>query len=248
MKLRMIPVLLVLICFLASACQTTASAMVTETADTATPLPATEAAPTETPKPVPTQTETAAPTETSTVVPTATMTMAPSATPFLGFEESILNNAEDRTTTTIFIFKVPGVSQSYFAEVSGNDLFCEVSETGKDLLICIGAKMVVSSGNMVFDFYEDETHQVLVYSGEYYTGLTNAAEPTPAKFPINWAGPETWCPQRGEKLSCETEYRQYDGEPCVATTCYDACGWYYSIDTCPYTSDDFIFIPKPEGW
>jgi hypothetical protein len=53
-------------------------------------------------------------------------------------------------------------------------------------------------------------------------------------------GPEhvTWrfesCPQEGNMLSCEVEYRTDEYLNCyVGMTCYDACGWFYSVNTIP---------------
>ncbi len=53
-------------------------------------------------------------------------------------------------------------------------------------------------------------------------------------------GPEhvSWrlesCPQEGNKLSCEIEYRTDENNNCyVGMTCYDACGWFYSVNTIP---------------
>lgn len=41
------------------------------------------------------------------------------------------------------------------------------------------------------------------------------------------------CAQEGRNLSCEIEYRS-DAQGCyVGMTCYDACGWYYSVNTIP---------------
>jgi hypothetical protein len=43
----------------------------------------------------------------------------------------------------------------------------------------------------------------------------------------------TWCPERGENVICESEtVWSREPVPCYASTCYDACGYYYSIDTC----------------
>jgi len=48
---------------------------------------------------------------------------------------------------------------------------------------------------------------------------------------VTWRN--TTCPLEGEFLSCEFEYRK-DNHGCyVGATCYDACGWFYSIDTIP---------------
>jgi len=52
-------------------------------------------------------------------------------------------------------------------------------------------------------------------------------------------GPEhvTWrtssCPTEGNRLSCEFEYRKDDFGCYVGGTCYDDCGWFYSITTIP---------------
>ncbi|MGV8049331.1 MAG: hypothetical protein AB2L21_03090 [Anaerolineaceae bacterium] len=56
---------------------------------------------------------------------------------------------------------------------------------------------------------------------------------------VIWAPTQTWCALRGENLSCETEYRK-DGSKCyVGHTCYDACGWFYSVDTIPPGVEEF---------
>lgn len=42
-----------------------------------------------------------------------------------------------------------------------------------------------------------------------------------------------YCAEEGVGLSCETEYRR-DYRGCyVGMSCFDACGWYYSVDTIP---------------
>ncbi len=58
-------------------------------------------------------------------------------------------------------------------------------------------------------------------------------------WPRAWFTPAdvTWrnntCPQEGQKLNCEFEYRK-DSRGCyVGATCYDACGWFYSVNTIP---------------
>jgi len=64
-------------------------------------------------------------------------------------------------------------------------------------------------------------------------------------WPRAWFTPAdvTWrdytCPQEGQKLSCEFEYRK-DSQGCyVGATCYDACGWFYSVDTIPSGVEEF---------
>lgn len=55
---------------------------------------------------------------------------------------------------------------------------------------------------------------------------------------VNWG---TWCPDRGQNVSCETEYRNYGGICAVGMTCYDNCGFYYSVDTIQYFSGPYTF-------
>lgn len=59
-------------------------------------------------------------------------------------------------------------------------------------------------------------------------------------------GPEhvSWrsgtCPQEGQKISCVFEYRKDSSLNCyVGGTCYDACGWFYSINTIPPGVEEF---------
>jgi len=65
-------------------------------------------------------------------------------------------------------------------------------------------------------------------------------------WPRAFFGPEhvTWrnysCPQEGQNLSCEFEYRKDESNNCyVGATCYDACGWFYSVDTIPPGVNEF---------
>lgn len=53
----------------------------------------------------------------------------------------------------------------------------------------------------------------------------------------------TWrnftCPQEGQNLNCEMEYRK-DSEGCyVGASCFDACGWFYSVNTIPPGVEEF---------
>ena len=64
-------------------------------------------------------------------------------------------------------------------------------------------------------------------------------------WPRAWFSPAdvTWrnytCPLEGDRLNCEFEYRK-DSQGCyVGATCYDACGWFYSVDTIPPGVEEF---------
>lgn len=55
---------------------------------------------------------------------------------------------------------------------------------------------------------------------------------------VNWG---TWCPSRGQNASCEIEYRLYSNGDCVVgMSCYDDCGFYYSVDTIGHRGDDWV--------
>lgn len=77
--------------------------------------------------------------------------------------------------------------------------------------------------------------------------LTPTWEPIPgmiwphATFTANDITWGTWCPERGQNTSCETEYRNYGGVCTVGMTCYDSCGFYYSVDTIRYFSGPYSF-------
>ncbi|MFA5612500.1 MAG: hypothetical protein WDA04_06545 [Anaerolineaceae bacterium] len=47
------------------------------------------------------------------------------------------------------------------------------------------------------------------------------------------------CAQEGRNLSCEIEYRKDNAGCYVGMSCYDACGWYYSVNTIPAGVEEF---------
>lgn len=52
------------------------------------------------------------------------------------------------------------------------------------------------------------------------------------------------CSDEGVNLTCEIEYRS-DSVGCyVGMSCYDACGWYYSVDTIPdHVGPEYVSDP-----
>ncbi len=79
---------------------------------------------------------------------------------------------------------------------------------------------------------------------------TETTTPTPELtarliWPRAWFSPAdvTWrntnCALAGERLSCEFEYRKDSNGCYVGATCYDACGWFYSVDTIPPGVEEF---------
>ena len=47
------------------------------------------------------------------------------------------------------------------------------------------------------------------------------------------------CAQEGRGLSCEIEYRKDNAGCYVGMSCYDACGWYYSVNTIPAGVEEY---------
>ncbi len=59
------------------------------------------------------------------------------------------------------------------------------------------------------------------------------------QFDVWWAG--NWCAERGQNVSCEIEYRDYNGQCLVGMSCSDACGIYYGVDTIKYGTGPYSF-------
>jgi len=208
----------------------------------------TEASLTQTPsktstvEPSPTVTATPEPTNTASLTPTITMTWTPSPTPFTGFLESKINSHQPSGEMYMYIFSVPGVSQDYYATIEKELYHCEIDTNYPDILICTGEYFEFDDEMVDVVFCSDETRDEIVHKQEYFSGPTT---PAPA---IIYGDPKTWCPERGQNVNCETEYRSYKGEECIVQTCFDACGYYYSYHTCPkgVPLSEFIFLPPPD--
>lgn len=55
---------------------------------------------------------------------------------------------------------------------------------------------------------------------------------------VSWRS--TGCATPGRNLSCEMEYRKDSSGGCyVGASCYDDCGWYYSVNTIPAGVEEF---------
>lgn len=47
------------------------------------------------------------------------------------------------------------------------------------------------------------------------------------------------CADEGKNLTCEIEYRKDSSNCYVGMSCWDACGWYYSVNTIPAGVEEF---------
>lgn len=203
--------------------------MHTAAADQPTTTPHPTIAPTATATLTPTLTRTATPTATATASPTATLTPTLTATPFKGFESSGFNSVQYSGSAVYMAFYVPGVQDSYTLSVEGHTLACAPSQNYSDLLVCEGSGYAPNYGTLTCAFYT--AAQDLVYTGSYYYAQPVTPTPVAPPWVINWNLSNS-CPLRKTNVSCETEWRTYDGVRCMISSCFDSCGYYYSINTC----------------
>ena len=240
--------IMMILIFLLSACQSPATPeapqATKEQIEEITEAPVTNTlppSPTATEKAVPTETDTPAPTATNTLIATIAPTVLP--TQFMGFDLARVFKAFANPDETVFYFIVPGVAASYYGTVDGYDLTCETDPDQENLLVCRSEEDLFGTDWKTFEFYADEAQTALVYEGEFSTALDQIPPtPTPVGFfwpradftaaDITWGQTPPGCTTRGVNLTCETEYREYsDGSCVVGMSCYDSCGYYYSVNT-----------------
>jgi hypothetical protein len=245
MKLHAPSALIIILTFLLSACQVgqmesdidaaQVSAVFTpfDQHNTPTLPPTTFATETRSFTPAPTKADTSTPTISPSITPT----------PFFGFENARVWHAFARQEETVFYFIVPGVAATYYGTVDGFELTCETDSEQENLLVCRAEQNLFGTNLKAFEFFADQTKTFLVYEGSFTTELDKILPtPTPPGFiwpradytvaDITWGYTPADCPARGINLTCEIEYRRYDDGSClVGMSCYDSCGFYYSVDT-----------------
>jgi hypothetical protein len=244
MRHQSIIILFLLGCILLTACTTESQSTVTTEAPTVSANTATSR-PTMTASPVPTNTVTTADTATleSTLTFTPAATLSPTPTDFLGFEDAKVYKAFAYYDETIFHFIVPFVDSAYYGSVDGVSMNCELEEGYENALLCRANADLFGTDVKYFEFFADQDRTFLVYSGDYSTTLDKRPPtPTPSGFiwpradytaaDVTWGVTPPGCTERGLNLSCEIEYRKYaDGSCLVGQSCWDSCGFYYSVDT-----------------
>lgn len=178
-------------------------------------------APSATPSLLPTVTKTQAP----TVTQTATMTATPRPT-FAGFQVQFVDYASYGMQ---FAFIIPGIRQNYRLDVNGQSFTCNLYDQYPDRLFCIGPVFSPRT-HVKLTFLPLEGEKTPVYVSDYLIPalVTPTVDIETAKT-INQGN----CLVRGVNVKCETEYRVDGAGCCVVSTCVDACGYYFSVDTCP---------------
>lgn len=174
---------------------------------------------------MPTATATAVPTHTFTPSPTFTPLVSP--TPMVALDQARPIQLSSGVGGWNLVLNIPNLTQAYDVIAAGIDFNCTFDVLYADRLFCYGLARPPLNQSITLAFLDQTTRQV-VYQSK--TVFASAALPTPVPQGFN----QYDCPERGQNVTCETECRVApDGIPCLVSTCFDACGPYYSVDSCP---------------
>ncbi len=207
---------------------------------------------------VPTATITLAPTATETSLPTLTQTPTITVTPFPGFSERFkFYQAWTKDDKTYFYFMNAQVDQTIYAladDLEGNQyaLTCPPDKQYLQDIRCYSETLFKGKKDYKLTFYSDSERRFPFYEKIFTTKLNMrySAQVIAPSDGIRALDNRIYnhqndCPQRGENVQCESEYRLYDGVCYYAHTCYDACGLYYSSDNLPTVYDEFQGYTTP---
>lgn len=215
--------ILLMIVIFAAAC---APAATPEPTQTASPVP-----PTETPEPSDTPTltptETLTPSPSPSPLPSLTPTPSNTPTPVVAFDQSEVISYSEEPGSYLLVLKLPGVYKNYDIKVDNYDYIGYFDPAYPDRLFARGYNRPTFSKDIKIVFYDIETKAEL-----YSSTIMIAIRPT--LLPVAWNVSNN-CDDRGKNVTCEYECRisPADGNPCLAASCYDACGPYFSVNSCP---------------
>lgn len=181
---------------------------------------------------VATSTQTPEPTltPTSTLTNTPEPTATPTLIPFKGFTADFrFYRSWYDNNRTIFYFLNASLDQPLYAKIAQYQLICNHDPETQSAMKCISEDRIEieSESTVPIEFFADErfTQSVFLYNIKIPKALvplySNAFD----------------CPDRGQNVQCEYEYRKYESYCSTSITCYDACGYYYSIDNLPPEPD-----------
>jgi len=199
--------------------------------------PAATPEPTQTASPVP-PTETPKPSDTPTLPPTATLTPSPSPlpsltptpsntpTPTVAFDQAEVISYSEEPGSFLLVLKIPGVQKNYNIKVDNYDYIGYYEPAYPDRLFARGYNRPTFLKDIKLVIYDIETKAQL-----YSSTILIAIRPT--LLPVIWNSSNN-CEERGKNVSCDYECRVYpeDGNPCLAASCYDNCGIYFSVASC----------------
>jgi len=187
---------------------------------------------------------TATPSPTITLTLTATPTLPPTETPTPAPQFSSLRfiGVTARYDGASIIIEIPNLQKAYNLTLNGVNYVCQLAESAPNRLFCNGLTKPPVDQAVRLILREPETNTV-VY--ETVTSIPSNLVVTP--MPRGYYDPN--CPQRGLDVKCEMECRiPPGGEPCVVASCYDSCGLYFSVHTCPENVDVYPALCTAEQW
>ena len=183
------------------------------------------AASTETPTLTATFTATVQPSETPT--PTASQTPEPTATPGPDFSMVKVIGVTQNVNGVLLVIQFPNIQQAYALTLDNVNYVCSLAGDVPDRLFCNGLKKPSADKEIPVKLTDPNTNTVV-----FESTWTISSAYIPTDVPIGDAN--TWCPDRGKDVKCEYECRLDDsGTACMIASCYDACGYYFSVDSCP---------------
>ncbi|HZW02300.1 MAG TPA: hypothetical protein VFF68_00110, partial [Anaerolineaceae bacterium] len=182
----------------------------------------------------PTATATLEPSPTATLEPTVTPlpteTPLPTSTPMPDFAAGQITSVEERGENILWMMALKGLTVPLQAQVGGKFYNCTIEGDYPDRLFCFGPAFSGDPEAVTAAFFPVEGTGTALFEGSYYLPVI-----IPTPYPPG--DPSTWCPERGQDVFCETENRHdIDGNACIVESCFDACGYFYSTDTCPEES------------
>ena len=154
---------------------------------------------------------------------TSTITVTPTSAALFD-QIQILGGYYNQDNSIIYL-SFPKVDKNYKFKMNQYDYECKVDLEYQDRVNCYGRFLDNQRSTNAFVQVYDPTSLELMFEKNVYIPMT-----IPTALPAGDAS--TWCPLRGQKISCETEWRSEEDLTCVVMTCYDACGYYYSEHTC----------------
>lgn len=176
------------------------------------------------------------PVATNTFTPSQTPTITISPTESIQFDKVRIFGHEVRKDYSLLILEFPVLDRVLGLQINNNPYSCILDEKLANKLLCSGAPLRINESVNAKFYDKDMVFETLLYEGNFYV-------PEPYKTPLPAGDPSTWCPLRGTNVTCETEHRVEDGEECWVSSCFDACGYYYSYHTCQYPPDNNFLTP-----
>ena len=157
---------------------------------------------------------------TNTLMPTITV----SFTPTPDFNKMTYVGASIVNGQLMLSFRSPETTEPLKAVVNGYPFTCKTDSRYPGTLYCLGRFFLAGEKvNVAFSMGDDPA-----IVKEVSVIIPLEAVPTP----ITPGAYSTWCPLRGQKVTCDTEWDCDAGVCCLDVSCNDECGYYYSIHQC----------------